>query len=161
MEYQQLQMNKNYISSLLFSCSVMFDSLRPHGLQHTRLHCPLAPSLLKFMSIESVMPFNHLIVCHPLLLLPSIFPSIDVFSSESALHIMCSEYWSFSFSISPSSEYSGLVSFRNDQCDLLAVQGAIKSILQHQSSKTSVLRCLAFFMVQLTSVYDYWKKKQL
>ena len=96
-------------------------------------------SLLKLMSIESVMPSNHLILCHPLLLLPSIFPSIRVFSTESALHIRWPKYWSFSFSISPSNEYSGVISFRMDCLDLLAVQGTLKSLLQHRSSKASVL----------------------
>ena len=96
-------------------------------------------SLLKLMSIESVMPSNHLILCHSLLLLPSIFPSIGVFSSESALHIRWPQYWSFSFSISPSNEYSGLISFRMDWLDLLAVQGTLKSLLQHHSSKASIL----------------------
>ena len=93
----------------------------------------------KFMSIESVMPSNHLILCHPLLLLPSIFPSIRVFSNESALWIRCSKYWSFSFNISPSNEHSGLISFRMDLLDLLAVQGTLKSLLQHHSSKASIL----------------------
>ena len=103
-------------------------------------------SLLKLMSIESVMPFNHLILCHPFLLLPSIFPSIRVFSNESVLRIRWPEYWSFSFSISPSSEYSGLISFRMDWVDLLAVQGTLKSLLQYHSSKASILRCSAFFI---------------
>ena len=107
-------------------------------------------SLLKLMSLESVMPCNHLILyCPLLLLLPSIFPSIRVFSNESVLHIRWPKYWSFSFNISPSSEYSGLISFRMDWLDLLAVQGTLKSLLQHHSSKASVLRCSAFFIVQL------------
>ena len=115
----------------------MSNSLWPHGLQHTRLLCPptIICSLLKFMSIESVMLSNHLTLCHPLLLLLSIFPSIRVFSNESALCIRWSQYWSFSFSISPSNEYSGLISFRIDQFDLLAFQGTLKSLLQHHSSK--------------------------
>ena len=96
------------------------------------------------------MPSNHLILCCPLLLLPSIFPSIRIFSNESALHIRCPKYWSFSFSISPSNEYSGLVSFRMDWLDLLAVQGTLKSLLQHHSSKASILQCSAFFIVQLS-----------
>ena len=104
-------------------------------------------SLLKLMSFESVMPSNHLILCHPLLLPPSIFPSIRVFSNASALHIKWPKYWCFSFSISPSSEYSGLISFRIDWFDLLAVQGAFKSLLQHHSSKASILQCSAFFIV--------------
>ena len=111
-------------------------------------------SLLKLMSIKSVMPSNHLILYRPLLLLPSIFPSIRIFSSESILHIRWPKYWSFSFSISPSSEYSGLVSFRMDRLDLLAVQGTLKSLLQHHSSKASILWCcLCFFIVQLSHPY--------
>ena len=105
------------------------------------------------MSIELVNPYNYLIVCHPLLLLPSIFPSIRVFANESFLHIRWPKYWSFSFSISPSNEYSGLISFRVDWFDLLAVQGTLKSLLQHHSSKASVLRCSAFFVVQLSHPY--------
>ena len=102
------------------------------------------------MCVESVMPSNHLILCPPLLVLPSIFPSIRAFSSESVLHIRWPKYWSFSFSISPSSEYSGLISFRIDWFDLLAVQGILKSLLQHHSSKASVLWHSAFFIVQLS-----------
>ena len=113
-------------------------------------------SLLKFMSIESMMPSTHLI-CLPLFLLPSILPSIRVFSNELALLIRCPKYWSFSFSISPSNEYSGLISFRMDWLDLLAVQATLKSLLQHHSSKASILQCSAFLMVQFTSIDDYWK----
>ena len=105
-------------------------------------------SLLKLMSIELVMPSNHLILCRPLLPLASIFPSIRVFSNELALHIRWPKYWSFSFSISPSNEYSGLISFRMDWFDLLTVQVSLKSLLQHHSSKASILWCLAFFIVQ-------------
>ena len=105
------------------------------------------------MSIESVMPSNHLILCHPLLLPPSIFPSIGVFSNESVLPIRWPEYWSFSFSISPSNEYSGLTSFRMDWLDLLAVQGTLKSLLQHHSPKASILQHSAFFIVQLSHPY--------
>ena len=105
------------------------------------------------MSIESVMSSNHLILCHPLLLPPSIFPSIRVFSNESVLHIRWTKYWSFSFSISPSNEYSRLISFRMDWLDLLAVQGTLKSLLQHHSSKASILRRSAFFEVQLSHPY--------
>ena len=105
------------------------------------------------MSIESVMPSKHLILCHCLFLLPSIFPSIRVFSNESVLCIRWPKYWSFSFSISPSNEYSGLISFRMDWLDLLAVQGTLKSFLQYQSSKVSVLQCSAFFIVQLSHPY--------
>ena len=109
-------------------------------------------SLLKLMSTESVMPSNHLILCRPLLL-PSIFPWIRVFSNESALHIRWSKHWSFSFNISPSNEHPGLISFRMDWLDLLAVQGTLKSLLQHHSSKVSILRCSAFFTVQLLHPY--------
>ena len=108
----------------------------------------ISQSLLKLMSIESMMSSNHLILCRPLLLLPSIFPSIRVFSNESALRIRRPKYWSVSFSISPSSEYSGLISFRMDCFDLLAVQRTLKNLHQHHSSKASILRCSAFFIVQ-------------
>ena len=114
-------------------------------------------SLLKLMSFRSVMPSNHLILCYPLLLLPSIFPSIRVFSDESVFHSRWPKYWSFSFSISPSNEYPGLISFRMDWLDLLAVQGTLKS-LQHHSSKASVLHCSAFFMVQLSHPYRLLEK---
>ena len=113
----------------------------------------ISQRLLKLISIESVIPSNHLILCCPLLLLPSIFPSIRVFSSESALHIRWSKYWSFSFSISSSNEYSGLIFFRIDWLDLLAVQGSLRSFLQHHSSKASILRHSAFFTVQLSHPY--------
>ena len=108
-------------------------------------------SLFKFISIELVIPSNHLILCHPLLLLPSIFPSIRVFSNESVLCIRWPKYWSFSFSISPSNEYSGLISFRMDSLDLLAVQGTLKSLVQHHSSKASILQDSAFFTFQLSN----------
>ena len=110
-------------------------------------------SWLELMSIESVMPSNHLILCRHLLFLPSIFPSIRVFSNESALRIRWPKYWSFSFNISPSNDYSGLISFKMDWLDLLAVQGTLKSLLQHHSSKASVLRHSAFFIVQLSHPY--------
>ena len=110
-------------------------------------------SLLKLMSIESVMPSNHLIFCRPLLLPPSIFSSIRVFSNKSVLHIRWPKYWSFSFSISPSNEYSGLISFRMDCLDLLAIQRTLKSLLQHHKSKASILWCSAFFIVQLSHLY--------
>ena len=112
-------------------------------------------SLLKLMSIESVIPSNHLVLCCPLLLPPSIFPSIRVFSNESVLLIRWPKYWSFS--ISPSNECSGLISFSMDWLDLLAVQSTLKSLLQHHSSKASILRCSAFFSPTLTSIHDYWK----
>ena len=113
----------------------------------------VSQSLLKLMSIESVIPFNHLILCCPLFLLPSIFPSIRVSSNEPILGIRWPKYWNFSFSISPSNEYSGLISFRIDQLDLLAVQGTLKSFLQHHISKASILPCSAFFIVQLSHPY--------
>ena len=116
-------------------------------------------SLLKLMSIESVMPSNHLILCHPLLFLPSIFLSIRAFSNESAVHIRWSKYWSFSFSISLSNEHSGLISFRIQWLDLLAVQGTLKSLLQHHSSKASILHRSAFFTVQLS--HDHRKNHSL
>ena len=142
-----------------FSPSVVSDSLWPHGLQHTRL--PLSSinsrSLLKLTSIESVMPSNHLILCHSLLL-PSIFPSIRVFSSELVLRIRCPKFWSFSFNIRPSSEYSGLISFRIDWFDLLAVQGTPKSLLQTPQLKSVNSLAISFlYSPTLISVHDYWK----
>ena len=133
----------------------MSDSLRPHELQHARLPLSITNSQSppKPMSIESVMRSNHLILCRPLLLLPSIFPCIRVFSNESALHIRWPKYWSFSFSISPSNEHPGQISFRIDWLDLLAVQGTLKSLLQHHSSKASILLCSAFFILQLSHPY--------
>ena len=131
------------------SVSQSCTTLQPHRMQHTRLPILHSGSSLRFMSIESVMPSNHLILCRSLLLLPLIFPSIRVFSSESILRIRWPKYWSFSFNISPSNKYSGLISFRMDWLDLLAVQGTLKSLLQHHSSKASILRCSAFFLVQL------------
>ena len=114
-------------------------------------------SLLKLMPIESMTPSNHLILCHPLLLKPSTFPSIRVFSNESVLHITWPKYWRFTFSISTSNEYSGMISFRMDWLDLLAVQGSLKNFFQHHSSKASILRCIATFIIQLTSIHDNWK----
>ena len=116
----------------------------------TPLPSTIPRSLLKFIFIESVMLSNHLILCHPLLLLPSVFPSLRVFSSELAFHIRWPKYWSFSFGISPSSEYSGLISFRTDWFNLLAVQGTLKSLLQHHNSKASTLQRSTFFMVQFS-----------
>ena len=136
-----------------FSHLVVSYSLQPHGLQHTRqasLSITNSRSLLRLMYIKSVMPSNHLILCCPLLLLPSVFASIRVFSNESVLCIRWPKYWSFSFSISPSNEYSGLISFRMDWFDFLAVQGTLKNLLQHHSSKASILWCSAFFIVQLS-----------
>ena len=113
----------------------------------------ISRSLLKLTSTESMMPSNNLILCHPLLLPPSIFPSFGVFSNESVLHIRWPKYWSFSFSISPFKDYSGLISFRMDWFDLLTVQGTLKNLLQHHSSKASILQCSAFFMIQLSHSY--------
>ena len=143
---------KNY-SGRYFSVVQLLSHVQLSVTLWTRAHQAslsfiISLSLFKLMSIESVMLFNHLILCRPLLLLPSIFPSITVFSSESALHIKWPKY--FSFSISPSNEYSGLISFRIDSFDLLAVQGTFKSLLQYHSSKTSILWPSAFFMVQLS-----------
>ena len=120
---------------------------------HVSLSFTISQSLLKLMSIESVMPSNQLILCCPLLLPPSIFPNIRVFSNESGLHIRWPEYWSFSFNISPSNEHPRLISFRMDWLDFLAVQGTLKSLLQHHSSKASILRHSAFFTVQLSHPY--------
>ena len=143
------------ISSVQFSSSVVSDSLRPHGLQPHQASLSITNSwnLLKLMSSESVVPSNQLILCHPLLLLPSIFPSIRVFSSESFLCIRWPKYWSFSFSISPSNVYSGLISFRIDWFDLLSVQGTFKSLLHHHSSKASILWHSVFLIVQLSHPY--------
>jgi len=130
----------------------MPDSLQPYGLQHARLPCS-SPTSWFAQTIESVTPSNHLILCCPLLLFPSIFPSIRVFSNESVLCIRWPVYWSFSFSISPSNEYSGLISFRIGWFDLLTVQGTLKSLLQHHSSKASILWHSALFIVQLLHPY--------
>ena len=143
-----------FLSSVQFSSLSCVQLSAPHGLQHARLPCITnSLRLLRLMSIESVRPSNHLILCHPLLLLPSVFCSIRVFSSEVILHIRWPNYWSFSFSISPSSEYSGLISFRMDWLDLLAVQGTLKSLLHYHSSKASILQYSAFFIVQLSHPY--------
>ena len=133
----------------------MSSSLRPHGLQHTRLLClPPTPGACSNSSpSESVMPSNHLNLCRPFLLLPPIPPSIRVFSNESTLPMRWPKYWSFSFSIIPSKEHPGLISFRTDLLDLLAVQGTLKSLLQHYSSKASILQRSAFFTVQLSHPY--------
>ena len=139
----------------------MFDSLRPHESQHARPPCPLPTPRVHvhqvgachLMCIKSVMPSSHLVLCHLLLLLPPIPPSIRVFSNESALPMRWPKYWSFSLSISPSNEHPGLVSFRMNWLDLLAVQATLKSLLQHHSSKASILWCSAFFTVQLSRLY--------
>ena len=130
----------------------MSDSLQPHGLQHTRLLCP-SPIPRVYSNSCPLSLWCHPTIsasCRPLLLPPSIFPSIRVFSNESVLHIKWPKYWSFSFSISPSNEYSGLISSRMDRFDLLAVQGTLKSLLQYHSSKASIPRCSAFFIVQIS-----------
>ena len=149
--------NSGMISSF-FQIIVVFAQLLSRvqllGIPWTAA-CPasLSWSLLKLMSIESVVPSKHFILCRPLLLPPSVFPSIRVFSNELPLQISWPKYWSFSFSISPSNEYSGLISFRIDWFDLLAVQGTLKNLLQHHSSKASILRCSAFFTAQLSHPY--------
>ena len=132
-------------SSVTQSCPALCEPMDYRSLFITN-----SQSLLKLMSIESVMPSNHFILCCPLLLLPSVFPNIRVFSNESVLRIRWPNYWSFSCSISPSNEYSGLISFRMDWLDLLAVQGTLKTLFQHHSSKASILQHLAFYMVQLS-----------
>ena len=141
----------------------MSDSLQPHGPQQAMLPGPSpTPRVHPNPCPESVMSSNNLILCRPLLLLPSIFPSIRVFSKESVLHIRWPKYWSFSFSISPSNEHPGLISFRMDWLDLLAVQGTLKRLLQHHSSKAFILHHSAFFIVPtLTSIHDYWKSHSL
>ena len=153
---------------ILIHCCIQFSSLFATpwtAARQASLSITNSQSPPKSMSIESMMPSNHLILCCPLLFLPSIFPSIRVFSfsSEShqlftsVSHIRWPKDWSFSFNLSPSDEHPGLISFRMDWLDLLAAQGTLKSLLQHHSSKASILRCSAFFIVQLTSIHDYWK----
>ena len=147
-----------FFPSVQFSCPVVSDSLRPHGLQHARPPCPSpTPRVYSNTVQELVMPFNHLILCRPLLLLPSIFPSIRVFSNESVLHIRWPQYWSFSLSISPSNEHSRLISSRMDWLDLLAVQGTLKSSRtpQFKSINSSVLRFINGPL--LISIHDSWK----
>ena len=142
-----LSINKYVFSSVQFSCSVVSNSLRPHESQHTRPPCPSpTPGVYpNSCPLRSVMPSSHLILCRPLLLLPPIPPSIKVFSNESTLCMRWPKYWNFSFSISPFNEHPGLISFRMDWLDLLVVQGTLKSLLQHRSSKASILGCSAFF----------------
>jgi len=168
------------VHGFISGLSILFQLSSVQSLSHIQLFVtpgascqdPLSitesRSLLKLMSTESLMPSNHLILGHPLLFLPSIFPSIRVFSNESALHIRWPKYWSFSFSISPSNEYSGLISFRMDWLNLLAVQGTLESLLQHHSSKASILWCSAFFILQISHPYykpshpnHYWKNHSL
>ena len=149
-----------WVEAVQFSRSVVYGSETPWtAARQASLSITSSQSSLKLTSIESVIPSNHLILYRPLLLLPSIFPSIRVFSNESVLRIRWPKYWSFSFGISPSNEYSGLISFRMDCLGLLAVQGTLKSLLQHHSSKASVLLHSAFFT--LTSIHDYWKNHSL
>ena len=141
------------ISSVQLLIHVLLFATPWTAAHHSSLSITNPQSLLKLMSIESVMPSNHLILCHPLLLLPSIFPSITVFSNESALHIRWPRYWSFSFNISLSNEHPGWISFRMDWLGLLAVQETLKSLLQHHSSKASILQYSAFFIVQISHPY--------
>ena len=146
-------MHSFQFSSVAQSCLTLCNPMN-HSTPGLPVHHQL-PESTKPMSIESVMPSNHLILCrhHPLLLVPSIFPSIRVFSNESALHIMWPKYWSFSFNISPSNEHPGLISFSMDWLDFLVVQGTLKSLLQHHSSESSILQHSAFFIVQLSHPY--------
>ena len=140
--------------SVQFSCSVMSDSVTPWTALHQAfLSITSSWGLLKLMSVELVMPSNHVFLCHPLLLLPSVFPSIRVFSNESALCMRGPKYWSFSFNISPSNEHPELISFRMDWLDLLAVQGILKGLLQHHSYKASILQYSVFFIFQLSHPY--------
>ena len=153
-------MNKLIVKSLSsvqsLSCMPLCKPMDCSRPGQASLSITTSRSLLKLISIESVMPSSNLIFCHPFLFLPSIFPIIRIFSTESVLHIRWLEYWSFSFSISSSNEYSGLISIRMDWLDLLAVQGTLKSLLHHHSSKASILQCSAFFIIQLS--HDYKKK---
>ena len=150
-----LHMSNHYVVHLQFHSVQSLSRVQLFAIPRTAAHQASLSitnfqSLPKLMSVESVMPSNHLILCHPLLFLPSVFPSIRVFSNESALHIRWPKYWSFSFSISLSNEHPGLISFRMDWLDLLAVQGPLKSLLQHHSSKASILWCSLFSTVQLS-----------
>ena len=149
-----MKSTQDLFSSVQFSHSVVSNSVTPSiAACQASLSITNSWSLPKLMCIKSVMPSSHLILCRPLLLLPPISPSIRVFSNESALHMRQPKYWSFSFSISPSNEHPGLISFSMDWLDLLAVQGTCKSLLQHHGSKASILRCSAFFTVQLSHRY--------
>ena len=149
------------ILSIQFSCSVVSNSLRPHESQHTRPPCP-SETLGVYPNPCPLSQWCHPTIssCHPLLLLPSIFPSIRVFSNDLSLRIRWPKYWSFSFNISPSNEHPGLISFRMDWLDLLAVQGTLKSLLRHHSSKASILQ-LFLYSPTLTSIHDYWKNCSL
>ena len=154
LKYRKLQGIQKYLGKIVQFSAVaqLCLTVTPWTSGH-QASLSITWSLLKLVSTESVMPSKHLILCRPLFLLPSIFPSIRVFSNESILCIRQPKYWSFSFSISPSNEHSGLISFRMDQLDLLAVQGILKSLLQHHSPKASILQCSAFFIVQLSHPY--------
>ena len=152
-------MKATQLGSVTQSCPALCDPM--NTACQASLSITNFQSLPKLMSIELVMPSNQLILCHPLLLPPSIFPSIRVFSNESILLIRWPKYWSFSFSISPSSEHSGMISFRMDWLDLLAVQGTLKSLLQHHSSKASILGTQLFYSPTLTSLHDHWKNHSL
>ena len=154
--YIHICINSLQSLSRVWLCVTPWTSACQASLSITNFRSPPKP-----MSIESVMPSHHLILCHPLLLLPSILSSIRVFSNESALRIRWPKYWSFSFSISPSNEHLGLISFRMNWLDLLAVQGTLKSLLQHHSSKASALQHSAFFIVQLSHLHDHWKNHSL
>ena len=149
-------------SSVTQLCLTLCDPMN-HTAHQASLSITNSQSPPKPMSIESVMPSNHLILCRPLLLLPSILPSIRVFSNASALHIRWPKYWSFSFNISPSNEHPGLISFRMEWLDLLTVQGTLKSLLQHHSSKASINSSAVSFLYSptLTSIYDHWKNHSL
>ena len=151
------------LSSVQFNRSVVSDSLRPHRLQHARLPCPTPTpgAYSNSCPSSSVMPSNHLILCHLHLPLPSIFPCIRVFSTESALHIRWPKYWSFSFNISPSNEHPGMISFRMDWLDFLAVQGTLKNLLQNHHSKASILQLSFPYSPTLTFIHDYWKNHSL
>ena len=168
-----LQFSRKWVQ---FSCSVVSNSLRPHGLQHTRPpcpsptpgvysnSCPLSRWSISYHTLSNhlIQPSSHLIFCRLLLLPPSIFPSIRVFSNKSVLCIRWPKYWSFHFNISPSNEYSGLISFKIDWLDLLAVQGTLKSLLQHHSSKASNSSALSFhYSPTLTSIHNHWKNHSL
>ena len=162
MRSETFQFASGLISSVQFSHSVMSDSLQPHESQHARAFLSITNSWssLKLTSMESVMPSNHLFLRHPLLLPPSVFPSLRVFSNESVFRFWWPKYWSFSFSISLSNEYSGLISFRMDWLDLLAVQGTLKSLLQHHSLKASVSWCSSMFLCLHKNIYKHLDKFQ-
>ena len=153
--------NKSQVLSLILAVAQSLSSVQlfqPHELQHARFLCPSLSSGV-CPHLRPLSRSYHLILCHPLLLLPSVFPGIRVFYHELALHIRWPKYWSFSFSISPYGEYSGLISFRMNWFDLLAVRGTLKSLLQHHGSKASILQCSAFFIVQLSHLYMTSRKK--